>query len=223
MGRGRVVVGSLLGAAAIHLVFLACGASRIEPSDGGMLDAALDAMGMLGDAETRDATAQDAQPSCNCTAPSTTTFSGGIDLGSGAVAPRAEFSSASFNVQPYRYTDGESGPLATAVASFWLSDTNLRYTVACGVYLAGAAPRAVRPSTPSNCTIVEYRNGEAAWSGSGPVTAASMPVLEDGRAELLIETAAATNAGRTITVRNLRFRLTQPAGGLVSPPRAYQP
>lgn len=223
MGRGRVVVGSLLGAAAIHLVFLACGAPRIEPGDGGMLDAALDAMGMLGDAETRDATAQDAQPSCNCTAPATTTFSGGIDLGSGAVAPRAEFSTASLYVQPYRYTDGESGPLATATASFWLSDTNLRYTIVCGVYLAGAAPRAVRASTPSTCNVVEYRNGETAWSGTGAVTAASMPVLEDGRAELVIETAAVTSGGRTITVRNLRLRLTQPAGGLVNPPRAFQP
>jgi hypothetical protein len=67
----KVVLGSLVGAAAIHAAFLACGSTprTVEvPGDGGLMDAVLDVIGDIVGSETHDAVAAgDAGGACGCT------------------------------------------------------------------------------------------------------------------------------------------------------------
>lgn len=219
MGRLRIALGSLLGAAAIHLAFLACSGPRMEPSDGGLIDAAMDAMGMVGDAETRDAVAQEAGGSCSCPGPSTTTFSGGIDLGSGAVTPRTQGSRASVYSEPYIFASGDVGRRITTHASLWLPSSPFRYQVSCVLY-ATAAGQPFR--APSSCSVTEERDGALTWSGTTTAFSATLNSVSDTALELTVSEAAVSAMARTITVRDLRWRLSQPAGG-INPPPAYQP
>lgn len=218
MGRARVVVGSLLGAAAIHLVFLACGTPRINPTDGGIIDAALDAMGMVGDAETRDAVAQEAGGSCSCPGQPVTTFSGGVDLGSGAVTPRAQGSRATMSVEPYIFASGDVGRRIIASASFWLPSSPFRYNVMCILYATGAG----QPTrAPSICLVDEERDGARTWNGSTTTVTATLNSVSDTALEITVAEGAASAMSRTITVRDLRWRLSAPGGVTQAP--AYQP
>lgn len=220
MGRARVVVGSLLGAATIHLVFLACSGPR-PAGDGGIVDAALDAMGVIGDAEAPDAHAQEAG-SCACPSPpaaARTTFTGSVDLGSGPVQPRAEFSTASAVARGHRFVDATSGYTVTTTARFATVGTPYSYAVSCVVWIGGGTVRA-----PSACTVIEERDGVASWSGSGAVTAATVHSITDTEIDFSVTAAVATSmgTGRSITVSGMRWRHSQPAGGVIPPP-AYQP
>ena len=217
-GRARVVFGSLLGAATIHLVFLACGSPRIQPSDGGMIDAALDAMGLVGDAETRDAVAQEAGGSCSCPEPTRTTFSGGIDLGSGVATVRTQASSASAAIAPYIFASGDSGYRVFASSSFWLASSPFQYSVTCVLYFGGGAGQTAR--APSSCSVSEARDGAATWSGQATAVNATLATVNDGALDVTINDAAATSGGRTITIRSMRFQMT---GAGVIPTAAYRP
>lgn len=218
-GRARIAFGSLLGAAAIHLVFLACSGPRMNPGgDGGIVDAALDAMGMLGDAETRDAVAQEAGGSCSCPGQPVTTFSGGIDLGSGAVTPRAQASRASAAAEPYIFASGDVGRRIFASVSFWLPSSPFRYSVTCVLY-ATAPGQPTR--APSSCLISEERDGAGTWSGNAATVTATLNSVSDTAMEITVTEAAASAMSRTITLRDLRWRLSAP-GGITQAP-AYQP
>lgn len=218
MGRARVVVGSLLGAAAIHLVFLACGTPRINPTDGGIIDAALDAMGMVGDAETRDAVAQEAGGSCSCPGQPVTTFNGGIDLGSGALTPRTQGSRAALTSETYIFASGDVGRRIVANASFWLPSSPFRYIVTCVLYATGPG----QPSrAPSSCSVSEERDGAPTWNGNTTTVTATLTSASDTAIDVVVSEAAATGSGRTITVRDLRWRLSAPGGVTQAP--AYQP
>jgi hypothetical protein len=214
-----VVFGSLLGAATIHLVFLACGTPRIDPpQDGGILDAALDAMGMLGDAETRDAVAQEAGGSCACPAPARTTFTGSVDLGSGPVQPRTEFSVASAGVTQRRLNDGTVGSSVTVLARFQTVGSPFSYTVSCGATVSG---RMTTPLAGGACSVIEDRDGAQSWMGTGAVTSMTITAHSDTELDVTID-ALTSAAGRNVTVRGMRWRLSAPGGGLI-PPAAYQP
>ncbi len=218
MGRARVVVGSLLGAATIHLVFLACGSPRIQPTDGGVIDAALDAMGLVGDAETRDAVAQEAGGTCSCPEPQRTTFTGGIDLGSGVATTRSQASTANAAVTPWIFASGDTGYRVIATSSFWLASSPFQYSVTCVLYFAGGSGSVAR--APSSCSVAEGRDGATTWNGAATMVNATLTTVSDGSLDVLVTDAAASGSGRTITVRSMRFQTT---GSGIIPPAAFRP
>lgn len=246
--RTRLVFGSLAGAAAIHLVLVACsgGSSIVGTRDGGSLadvadavasgdlgavvDAAVDAVTGLGDAEVRDAHAGD---NCQCIRPAETTFSFTLNRGRGEESPVARFSYASLSLSPTLGPDGITGPAAlyvTAVASGFLGDGTRVYLSCFGI--ADRSGRFVGgvPGTTSNagCSVQLIPAGASTslTVNTPTVTGLSLPVVSNERGELRAAsiTGALSGDAGTLTVSNLVVRHSVPGGRLLEePPPAYRP
>jgi hypothetical protein len=145
--RSRIVVGSIVGAFAIHIAALACSgngsvvgapdasmsdAGQVVAHDGGVLDVIASALDALGDAardvatqvvdsEVRDARAGgDAGTGgeCQCVRPTSSTFSFTLDRGRGPETPVARFSTASGSVTLGIGTGGVTGPAVYQTTAF---------------------------------------------------------------------------------------------------------
>lgn len=228
------IVGSLVGAVAIHAVFVAC--SSITPGidgggdagldvshrhDGNVLDAILDTAHdvavMVRDAEIRDAHA-DGGMTCNCPAPArpTRTFSGSFGVGAANMV-RARMSQVT--VAPNFVLRGGTELAQWNVSiSFYLTAGEL-VGISCSL-LTNLSGQPVAGTAEERCSVnVIATNGTNVGNQSIPNATATA--------------AALTNTGGTITLPNfsagtyrsngITVLLSEPEGGLLTPPSAYVP
>lgn len=237
MSRKKIIVGSLAGAVAIHLAFVACSsAGHHEGTDGGasdgpldaLVDAAQNAMDAMLDGETRDAHAQDTG-GCTCTTPTFDwSFALTLDRGHGAETPRSDYSTASVGATPTLVAGVPAVPLS-GIASFYLADGASVY-VSC---TALARPdRTVAASDSYNTCSIQLRPSGAdggstgALQGVGAVdpSAVTVTTLNDTHLEFHISSVTASlTGGPMVTLSNVVFRATALAAHYLTPPHAYQP
>jgi len=246
--RTRLVLGSLVGALAIHVALVACtGSNIVGGSDAGgdaggvdafvdalaagdlgqaldvATDAAVDALADVGSAEVRDAHAGD---NCQCILPRETTFSFTVNRGRGEETPVARFSTASLLLNPEVGPEGLTGPLAFTVvanATGYLSD-GTKVTVYCQGRADRSgrffAPLAPMQPIPSCGVQMQPPGGAVATASSSTATGAMLANLANDRAEFRAASVTSTLSGDAgnVAVNNIIIRLSMPGGRLLEDP-----
>lgn len=234
--RTRLVLGSLLGAVAIHGAFMACSTLPNSHDAGGditMLDAIGDAAQILLDAESTDAHAQDSGGACTCTpAVYDASFALTIDRGRGVETPNGAYSTAATSATAFPLGSGTAYSL-WGYSNFFLADgsqaivqcrvnTRVDRTVVtsdapgfqpiCYVSISEPNPDAGTPVT---------RSAQAAIPAGATVT-----VFDDTHIEFHVPSFTATQASAPAwhaTIAGAVFRVTAPAATFLAIPNAYRP
>jgi hypothetical protein len=169
--RAKVILGSALGAVAIHTAFVACGTVVTTDAghDGGFADVVRDAfedvLEIVTDAEVREANAQDsgemdAQAGdtgvvrvCDCPPAPTLTksFAIRVDQGRGIESPIGEFSQTFATIGPrIPNTPPLTGPygFAGSASAYFFTADGARFSVSCSFQLNvdGSIDQSVGPS-----------------------------------------------------------------------------
>lgn len=250
--RSRVVVGSIVGAIAVHLAMLACsgdggivGGARHDAGDvldavvagdlGGALDAAggvlRDAMGKARDGEVSDAHA--GPNDCLCVRPRTTTISFTVDRGRGPETPTARWSTAQLFLTAVPGPTGLQGESAFQVLAYGTAYLNdgVQVSVSCTVFVSRSGlylPDFGRPPYPrSTCSIgLTPSGGSALETGTASFGTPTLPVFSADAAELRVASIAGalSRDGGTVAVNNIVVRLSWPGGRLLDEPApAFRP
>jgi hypothetical protein len=250
--RSRVVVGSIVGAVAVHLAMLACsgsggiiGGARHDAGDvldavvAGDLGVAFDAAGdVLRDAmiQARDGEVRDANAGpndCQCIRPRETSISFTVNRGRGPETPIARWSTAQLFLTAVPGLAGVQGEAAFQVSGYgtaYLSD-GTQVSVSCLVFASRAGqylPDFGRPPyTRSTCGIALTPSG---MTGLAPSTTSFNPptfsVFANDSAEMRISSIAGALSGDagTLAVNNLVIRVNAPGARLLDEPApAFRP
>jgi hypothetical protein len=231
--RSMIVLGSLLGAAAIHTAFVACGQMSAEA--GGPIGAIMAAMSDGGVAHA----AQDGgAPTCSCPVPPAspeTTFALRVDRGAGAQELVEEWSNATVGIG----LTGKPGKPARVVIQSgvggYLEDGN-SVTLKCNVYVTtGGIPSPQDGPEKGQTNIGNCTTGTASTSEITYLHERDVQIIKltDTEMELRIPvvsvaTKGVENASPPIAPQVFRFtdvviRHTDPSAHYLTPPRAYRP
>lgn len=211
--RGKIVLGSVLGAVAIHVAFLACG--RMEAmTDSGVLDGLVDAMqGTVSDAHASD---DGGSGTCACPAskPAEWTFALRIDRGAGPEEPMVDYSRAFVTGLP-ALQNGSPVIGLNASVNFYLRDQT-PVTLNCTLNV-----RPDRTPVSGYCTVSGY---PGAPIGQIPFQAAlaSVAVLTDSQAEFSLPDLSFSAGAQNVRITGIVFRANNSVG-LVTPQRDYRP
>jgi hypothetical protein len=243
--KKKLVLGSLLGAAAIHVVFLACGTVAPNPDAtagqdattgdapsglDALVDAVRDVIGKLTDAESHDAHAGTDGGAdggtCSCTPPAAeSTFALTFDRGRGSETPRADYSTVEVSGRP-DLLEGAPVIRVSGIAEFFLADGATGYLECTGV----ARRDGTTLSTRCLLRLREPRpdgGGLAQREFSQVDASSSVPVLTDSRIEwrvpALMLSPFPAGGPPQVTVSGVVFRTHDPSARFVTPPRAFQP
>lgn len=256
--RSRLIVGSLAGAVAIHLAMLACSGSEgttvgmdagqtdaagpdaradrpavdTGSRDTGPLDALLDvvrdAMGVLVDAEVRDAHAggDAGTGTCACPPPPDYSFSLRMTRAGMAQTVDPEYSTATVTVTPARGPGEEPRPrvVVNAVATFQVRTTDsdagvwTTYILTCTANLR--TDRSLVPGTLPRCIFESLGLGSSSVQGSD----LDVTTLTDTQIEFRIPGTLQfmSPAGLSGALTDITFRANVPTAHFVTPPRTFR-
>lgn len=215
MMRARLVLGSIAGAMAIHVAFVACGTMMSPGNDAGgsdsgtmdaMIDATVDVINDVIGLEVRDAQAQDAGDgatgACTCSSPPVPdySFALAIDRGMGPETPSADYSTAGV-IWRASMNDGLPGYDVTGDATFYLPDGST-VSLSCEVKLDSSrnvVQTAQGPSALCNvvmsplsiCASGQDAGALPCWRTIDPAVArnipgATVPTFTDNQVEMRI-------------------------------------
>jgi hypothetical protein len=231
--RNKVIVGSLLGAVAIHGAFIACGMPSSQSGDGGPVGYLLEAMRDAAGLEVSDASAQDSGPACSCPvppAPAESSFSLRVDKGMGPEEPLQDWSAAVVAARPDLQDDGTVRVDITSSAAFRMRDAT-RVNVSCRVY-ARPDRSLIQQDGPQQgqknigfCTI-QYPGSNR--ESQLYLSQAEVITLTDHQVELRVPDQTAPLFSGNIPAGSVRitgivFRSTNPSTHFLTPPQAYRP
>lgn len=229
--RTRIVVGSLVGAVAVHAALLACGSSSMSTSDGGPMNRFIEAMKDAAGLEVNDAHADDgAVPTCSCPvlpAPAEATFSLRFDRGRGLEDPRQDYSSVtSWSVTPAlsigKPTVSVGGKIAFVSIQgdiFLLNCSGSIDPSKQGFQDSRFGCQLSYVPIDQNASPRGLANGNASFS----VTRLTDHELEISIPSMSVSFNNGIDNPPTFTFSDIVFRASDPSAHFISPPHAYRP
>lgn len=239
--RSRILVGSFVGAVAIHAAMVACSSSRTStltpdataPRDAvaTLLDVARDVVGTVLDAELRDARADDA--GCGCT-PQASESSFSLDsvrIDAATLRPLADYSTSSGFAQGAPTTGGGQAVRFTNNVTF-IADDGSFYVLSCSVYVRPDGTPVDRldvvpPTARPTCNLNTERAGGGSEFRTGAPESITTLRLTNTEIEVRIgRVEMRPTLGPTLpaaVLTNLTFRLSNPSGRFLAIPRALRP
>jgi hypothetical protein len=191
-----------------------------------LLDVVRDAMGVLVDAEVRDAHAGGDAGTCACPPPPDYSFSLRLTRAGMLQTIDPDYSTANVTVTPVRGPAEELRPrvMVNATASFQVrtsgADSGVwtRYTLTCTINLR--TDRTLVPGTLPSCVL----EGLGLGSGAGPASDIEVTTLTDTQIEFRFpgSTMINPNFGLSAVLTDVSFRANVPTAQFVTPPRAFR-